>query len=166
MKKPDSRSFSHIIDYYARCHEPNAGVKAERLLNKMADMFKRGQGDVIPNMFCFNSVIHAYSRSKDGNGGIHAERVLHLLEDLHSNHGIYRLKPNTFIMNAVLHAWSKSGNPIVGERVEEILHQMVDQYRIGKYQMQPNTRSYGLVLGELIIFVFLFKLVHIFRIQN
>ena len=113
----------------------------------MAEMYKKGEGDVIPNMFCFNSVIHAYSRSHDQDAGLHAERVLRLLEDLHSNYGIYRLKPNTFIMNAVIHAWSRSANPLAGERVEEILVHMEEQYRVGKYQMQPNTRTYGLALA-------------------
>lgn len=144
--KPDSRSFSHIIDYYSRCNEPDAGEKAERLLNGMTEMFKKGRREVAPNMFCFNSVIQAYSRSNDHYAGIHAERVLRLLEDLHCNFEAHHLKPNTFIMNAVLYTWSRSANSMAEKRVEEILYHMEEQYRIGKYQMQPNTRSYGLVL--------------------
>jgi hypothetical protein len=144
---PDTRSFSHIIDFYSKSCDPGDAERAEWLLMGMIEMFKNGYNDVVPNIFCFSSVISCYASSKMINAGIKAEQILHHLEDLHNNHQIVELTPNTFIMNAVLNAWSKSQNELASERTEEILLHMEKQYDSGDYHMKPNTRSYGLVLA-------------------
>ena len=79
---PDSRSLSHIIDYYSRSSDPHGGKKAEFLLQGMIKMYEKGYRHVLPSMFSFTAVISTYARSKNGDAGLDSERVLHLLEAL------------------------------------------------------------------------------------
>jgi hypothetical protein len=146
--RPDSRSFSHIIDYYSRSRKWNAPERAEWILMGMIKMFTEGHKDVLPNIFCFTSVIGSFAKRNDPNAGLCAERILQYMEDVHRNYNASKLTPNTFIMKAVLNAWSKSGNPRAGERSEQILLHMEGRYNAGRYEMKTNTRTYGLVLSS------------------
>jgi len=145
--QPDTRSFSHLIDFYSRSTDEGAEERAESILLKMIELYRSGCESALPNIFCFTGCINSFSINNHPDAGKHAERIHSLCSDLYLETKISKLKPNTFLMNTIIHAWLKSGDSSAGERTEAILLGMEKMFIEGMFEMQTNTRTYGLVLA-------------------
>jgi len=55
--KPDTVSFTSVIDAWAKSKDPDAPQRAEIVLNRMQELFKSGYPDMKPNTVSFNSVL-------------------------------------------------------------------------------------------------------------
>lgn len=142
---PDSRSFSHIIDYYARSRRKDrldGPMRAERLLNRMIEMYEQGYDSLAPSFVSFTNVINAYVHSKQPYSGKCAERIQLTMIELAERKKLSALKSNTIIANAVISAWGNSGEENAGEKAESILGDMERRYDSGNNEMKPNTSSY------------------------
>ena len=62
--EPTRASFTMVVDAYARSKAPNAGQKAEELLNQMIELHASGNRDVEPDNVTYASVIRAMKGKK------------------------------------------------------------------------------------------------------
>lgn len=138
---PDARSFNLLIAYYGRSKEPDAPYRAEYLLNRMVSRFKDGQSNLVPSQFAITTVIDSYAFAGHPDAGKNADRLLKLLRQLRQEYGASRLVVNVAVMNSVLGAWANCGDENAGKRAKNYLNEME------AIDMQPDTRSYGLVLS-------------------
>jgi hypothetical protein len=146
--RPDSRSFSHIINYYTRkCQDYDAMHSANNVLTCMINRFISGQQDLAPKPFLVTAVMDCYSWHAHPDSGVTADRLLHLLQQLIQDYGVCKLVVNTSVMNSVLFAWSSCGDENAAKIAESYLDEMEDAYESGNVHLQPDSRSYGLVLS-------------------
>lgn len=144
---PDARSFNLLIAYYARRKEPDAPYRAEYLLNRMVSRFKDGQSDLALSKYSITQVIDSYAFAGHPDAGRNADRLLKLFRQLKQEHGASRLILTTSVMNSVLQAWANCGDENAGNRAEDYLDEMEASFNKGFSEMQPDSRSYGLVLS-------------------
>jgi len=52
----NSRSFSHIINYYSRKNQLECAMRAESLLNRMIELYEEGVDSLAPNYVVFADV--------------------------------------------------------------------------------------------------------------
>mmetsp|Transcript_20548 Transcript_20548/g.29012 ORF Transcript_20548/g.29012 Transcript_20548/m.29012 type:complete len:640 (+) Transcript_20548:192-2111(+) len=62
--KPNSRTYTGVIQCWARSRDPNKAQRALKLLRTMKDKYKAGDYDVRPNVIAYNSAIDACARVK------------------------------------------------------------------------------------------------------
>lgn len=144
---PDARSFVHIIAYYGRSKAPDAPYRAEYLLTRMVSRFKDGQANLAPPQFAIEKVINGYAHAGHPDAGRNADRLLKLIRQLKKDYGASKLVVNTSLMNSVLFSWSSCGDETAGNRAENLLDEMEASFKNGVTEMQPDSRSYGLVLS-------------------
>ena len=145
--KPDSRSFTRIIDFYRRSRQPDAPYRAEYILNRMIALFVAGNSGVKPNPFSFKAVMDAYSSARHPDAGVTAERLLRQMKELDKKYDQLNLALDSSVVHRVLFAWSTCGDEDAGRRAEIHLDDMERKYLAGDETMKPTTRSYGLVLN-------------------
>lgn len=145
--KPDTRSFTHIIVYYARQQDMlDAPYRAEYVLNRLLSLFKSGHRRLSPDVFGFTKVMESYASHKHPDAGECAERLLRTMLKLRNDFGPEKLEVNTGVMNSVLHAWSCCGDADAGRRADLLLRDMENKFDAGDSEMRPNARSYCLVI--------------------
>jgi hypothetical protein len=57
--KPNTITYNSVIDAWANSKDPNAGIRAEAILQRMEEQYKMGNRDVEPNTLSYNSAINA-----------------------------------------------------------------------------------------------------------
>jgi hypothetical protein len=55
--RPNTISFSSVVDAWARSNDHTAPQRAEAILNRMEELYKSGNHDVKPSTISFASVI-------------------------------------------------------------------------------------------------------------
>lgn len=146
--RPDARSFTHIIHYYAKvCQDLDAMYRANYILSRMVNYFKAGYKDLIPSVYIITSVMDCYSWRGHPDSGKNADRLLNMMRQLITEFGVSKLIINTAVMNSVLFAWSNCGDENAGRISENYLNDMEKSYENGAMHLQPDSRSYGLVLS-------------------
>ena len=145
--KPDTRSFTHIISHYRNTKKmPDAPYRAEYVLNRLISMFVSGHKDLVPNVFSFTTVMDCYSDYNHPDAGETAERLVRTMRKLQREHHVAGLKVNTGLLNTVLYAWSCCGRDDAGQRASALLRDMETKADEGDSSVQPNARSYVLVM--------------------
>ena len=131
--KPNARSYSTVMDVWAKQSNPSAARRAELLLDRLIDKYEE-TGDVAmqPNVVSYNTVINAWAKAGANVEG--AERAQALLEEMEA--------PDVISYNGVLHAWARSGAPNAGVIAEAILRRMMDENE-GSPSVRPNSRSFS-----------------------
>ena len=147
--KPNTRSFSTILDAYSRCARdemdgPEAVRRAEILLKRMEELYALDGYDVKPNNVCFSEVITALARCK----GIHdaADRAEILLEKLIA---LYResnddedMKPTVQTFNSLITAHARSKKPDAVKRAEKVFDLMCEY-------STPDATSYSALIDAI-----------------
>jgi len=147
--KPNTRSFSTILDAYSRCARdevdgPEAVRRAEILLMRMEELYVIDGYDVKPNNVCFSEVIAALARCK----GIHdaADRAEMLLEKLIA---LYRdsdddedMKPTVQTFNSLITTHARSRKPDAVEKSQKVFDLMCDY-------STPDVTSYGALIDAI-----------------
>ena len=131
--KPNTRSFSTVIDCWARSGFKDAADKAEAIL---ALMEKEGS-DALPNTVSFNSVINAHSKSNAMDKAVRAEALVNRMEELYKG-GNLDVKPDVWTYQSLLSTWSTSKVYGAPQRCEEILKMMDVKYKAGDADLKPN----------------------------
>ena len=145
--QPDTRSFSHIITHYSRSSEMDAPYRAEYVMNRMLALYKSGHTNLVPSLRIILTVMDKYSYSNHPDAGRNAERLLKLIQDLSEEYNTPKLVINTAVINSVMLAWANSGDECAAHHAEFHLQEMETSFEHGKMELQPDTRSYGLVLS-------------------
>mmetsp|Transcript_9834 Transcript_9834/g.28541 ORF Transcript_9834/g.28541 Transcript_9834/m.28541 type:complete len:620 (-) Transcript_9834:150-2009(-) len=105
--KPDTISFSAVIDGWAKLShvdKPEAAERALALLKQMKDLESEGMG---PNAITYTSVLSALAKKGTWEACEEARDILAEMDDEYQN-GKHWLKPTTIQYNAVLLAYARS----------------------------------------------------------
>lgn len=125
--KPNFRSYSTVMDAWARQNNPTGAQEAQNLLEQLKEMYSQ-TGDVAlqPNVISYNTVINGWAKAgAKEKGAIIGEVLLHEMGD----------SADVISYNAAMHAWAKSGISEAGERAERLLRSMKT--------VKPNGRTYN-----------------------
>lgn len=145
--RPDARSFNLLISFYAKSKQPDSPYRAEYILNRMISRYRDGQADLVPSIKGITQVIDSYANMGHPDAGRNADRMLKILRDLKRQQGAPKNFISTAVMNSVLFAWSNSGDEEAGFRAENYLDEMEASFQNGVIEMQPDSKSYTLVIS-------------------
>ncbi len=141
--KPNTFTYTAVIEAYANSGAPNAAQKAEEICNRMVQKYQEGDPNVTPSARSFNAVIHAYAKSRDEGAAEQAELVFDRMMELYEESGLEEIKPNAVNFNSLIGAWAKCGKIESARRAEEILERMEALYKAGDESMKPTTVSFN-----------------------
>lgn len=144
--KPNTFTYTAVIEAYANSGAPNAAQKAEEICNRMVQKYQEGDPNVTPSARSFNAVIHAYAKSREEGAAQQAELVFDRMMELFEESGMDEIKPNAVNFNSLIGAWAKCGKIESARRAEEILERMEALYKAGDESMKPTTVSFNTVI--------------------
>lgn len=135
--KPNVRTYSSVVDAWAKSGHAEAAIRAENILDIME---KTEDEDTWPNTVTYNTVISAWASSDDPDAASHAHRILtQMLDNPYEG-----AEADIISYNSVLNAWAKHYPPQHGaEQAEKLLLQLEEQQSDG---IQPNVMSYTTVM--------------------
>jgi len=128
LVKANVRSYSTVMDAYARHRTRDAAVKVQDLLEELIERYEStGDGALRPNVITYNTCLTAWARA-----GCCKECLDFFQNDM-------PVDPDVVSHNIVLHALAKSGWVDAGARAQVLLDQMksVDD------GVRPNGRTYS-----------------------
>lgn len=135
-------SYTIAITAWANSGSFDSGQRAEQLLERMEEMYKRGYRNAKPNVRTYNAVIDTICRSRQGNPE-NAEalllKMLHRYEDGDSD-----LQPDTFSFNAVIQCYTKSKRYDAGDKAISLLERMLSLHEEGV--VEPDARSFSHII--------------------
>lgn len=103
--EPNAKSYTTVINAYAKSSERDAPKLAEELLSLMEERFASSRDPSFqPNVLTYTSVINAWGRSEKKGKAEQALRVLNHMKDRYENGGATMARPNVYAYNAVLNA--------------------------------------------------------------
>jgi pentatricopeptide repeat protein len=115
--KPELRTYTACIQALSRSKDRGSPQLAERLLERLELMYKRGDESLRPDRKVYTSVINCWTHSKEPQKAIHAQRVLHRMQDAYRKGNSYS-KPDLFTYNTVMLACAFSKVQTEEERRE------------------------------------------------
>lgn len=117
--------------------------RAEKLFQKMTEMYEAGQKDARPNEYSYVFLINAIVRSNEENNAQRAEDVLFQMYKQFKD-GNPDVKPKTKLISAVIDCWANSGKSYAGEKAEALLDWMVKIYEEGgDTDFRPNEYTFS-----------------------
>ena len=118
---PDIKSYSIVVDAYAKIGDPEG---AEAILRRLENLWKAGNEKVKPDTILYHTVIDAWARSGKRDAPKRAEAILQHMEQLNQQ-GHEDIYPDTISYSAVINAWAKSREKGAAHRAEGILNHMM-----------------------------------------
>lgn len=144
--KPDKYSYTCMMRALARAGEVE---KTKALLDRMFELYKRGDKKLKPDIYAFNCVLQAISKNARGthiNAGKEAEALFKRILDLHAN-GILDDPPNKFSYDLRINCWGNSADARGPETAENILREMEDLSARGAIDCQPDAITWSSVIN-------------------
>jgi len=126
---PDVRSYSKLINAYAKSGRVDAGEKAHSILNSMLELRSSSHNSTVtPNSFLYTSVLEAYVQSSPNSptAAQNAESLCYEMHSLYKASPQLNIRPTPRSYNAVINAWGKSAShvPDSAQRAEAFLDAM------------------------------------------
>jgi pentatricopeptide repeat protein len=141
--KPDVRSYTKVINAISRSPSLTAGDDAERILNKMENLFKNGYFAVKPNTHTYTAVMEAHGNSCLPGSAARAEELCYIMVEKFKA-GDYEVRPTARAFNAVIHAYGKTGN---AQKAQEVFDRMENLYDSGVAEAKPKTFNYNALIS-------------------
>ena len=139
---PGSKSYSMVVDAYAKIGDPE---RAEAVLMRLEKLWKSGNEKVEPDTILYGSVIDAWAKSGRREAPKRATAILKHMEKLNQQ-GHEDVRPCTICYSAVIDAWAKSREKGAAQRAEGILNDMLKLQEAGREDCRPNTTSFTAVI--------------------
>lgn len=141
--RPNSVTLNTVILALAKKGDAE---EAEKLLNRMEEMYQNGHTDCGPNTITFNSCIHAFAKAKQPEK---AEEILRrmMLQSRQGDEPRDDIKADTIAFNTVLHAWAISRRHGGAQRSQQLLNHMEKLYHAGNNDVKPDVFSYTTVIS-------------------
>ena len=139
---PDSKSYTMLVDAYAKIGDPE---RAEAVLLRLEKLWRSGNEKVKPNTILYNVVIDAWAKSGRREAPKRAEDILQHMERLNQQ-GHKDVRPDTISYGAVINALAKSREKGAAQRAEAILNNMLMLYEGGREECQPDTMTFTSVV--------------------
>jgi pentatricopeptide repeat protein len=134
--RPNVKTFTAVINAYARDASIESSQRAEALLKSMQECV-----NVAPNIFTYNAVLNSFAKC-----GL-AEKAEELLQHIIVEK---KLRVDKLSFNACIEAWAKKRLPVSADKAESFLSQMHDLSKRGGYdKIQPDLITYHTVLSAI-----------------
>ena len=157
--KPSAHNFSSVIHAWSKSHDPQAGERAEKVLQKMQTLYQNGEIIEPPNLFCFTSVMSCWAHSPSPDGPQRAEEWLRQLQaeqaEVNARHrktpklsprrGFGNMGRNKMAYNIVMNAWANRGD---FNRVSHLFDELVEISHYD-YRQKPDDYTYRAVLKSI-----------------
>uniref|UniRef100_A0A7S1CV07 Pentacotripeptide-repeat region of PRORP domain-containing protein n=1 Tax=Skeletonema marinoi TaxID=267567 RepID=A0A7S1CV07_9STRA len=143
--EPDKVSCTSILTAWANSGERDAGERAEQLLQRMEDMYSRGNLGIKPDTVTYNAVIKVWGRCGSRQAGERSEALLRKMFKLYEE-GNADVRPDDVTFNSVIHNIANSNEPDSPKRANRLLEQMEQSYEAGIIAAKPDIISYNSVL--------------------
>ena len=139
---PDTKSFSIVVDAYAKIGDPE---HAEAVLMRLEKLWKSGNKKVKPNTILYGAVLDAWAKSGRKEAPKRATAILQHMEQLNQK-GHEDVRPDVFCYSAFINAWAKSREKGAAQRAEAILDHMLKLQEAGREECRPNTICFNSVI--------------------
>jgi len=139
---PNTFSFSIVINAWSKSGHQDAGIHAEKHLDKMIELHESGLNGVAPNTVTYSSCIHAWSRSKHKDAGRRASKMLKRMDEL-DDKGYINIRPNIYSFTSAMEAWINSGDPMLYTEASVIFELLIDRYKSGEIDAKPTTQTFN-----------------------
>lgn len=140
----DLESFNVVLTAISRSRQPDAALRAIRIVKRMEDYAKQGQESIAPNARAWNAILHCFSRSRDEDRGERSEQILNHMFELHKK-GVKNVKPDAFSFAAVLSTYQRLGTPDACLRADAIVRHMEELYEKGELEKHPDVFHYTIL---------------------
>lgn len=140
----------------------DAAHRAETILVRMEDLYRKGRIELKPNTISYNTVISAFARSGAYKAAEKAEAILRHMDYLRKSseievndddkimsqkYSFQHIQPDAISFNAVIHAWARSKHKYAPKRAEAILVHMGKLYSSGETNIRPDVTTYSTVIN-------------------
>ena len=95
--EPNDVSYTSVVVGWTNSEDPDAAIKAEKILWRMERLYQSGRELVKPNVITFSAVINAYSKRGDAKK---AERLLQKMQQNYEKDMDLCMKPNVFTVSS------------------------------------------------------------------
>jgi len=131
--RPTSFTYGALIEAYCKCATPDTLKKAEQLLKRMIQDYKRGANpDALPNKIMYTNVIDAYSKLGEAQNAeilvLEMERLWREGSKTKPNK-MDQLRPNAVTYSAAINAWAKSRTFGKANKAYQMLQRMIQLYK-------------------------------------
>jgi len=154
VSSPDlpSEAYQRVIEAWGKAHheKPNlVQTRAQRWLIKSSEHQT--------SIECFNAFLDICSKGRKGPGGKKAlreraqksEAMLEYMMSSQRRNPQGNIRPNTESFNFVIRSWTRCRNENVVDRVENIVRLMTDYGDTTDKQVQPNEKTYAMLLDAM-----------------
>mmetsp|Transcript_5157 Transcript_5157/g.11220 ORF Transcript_5157/g.11220 Transcript_5157/m.11220 type:complete len:898 (+) Transcript_5157:93-2786(+) len=132
-----ARHFNLVLNAYAESRHERSGVMAERLLERMAELYKTTGDDIVkPELQSYNTVIKAHAKSKRKDSAKRAANILASMEAV----------PDKISYSSCIDAWSRSGERGAALKAERLLKEMNVLSEDGHLDCKPDRLTYNAVI--------------------
>jgi len=134
IPKPDLRSYSGVINAYAKSGDGDRGAtQAEMLLRELQKSYEESGDDSLrPDTQCFTGVIDAWAKCGTKKAPQHAQEIIDWMHQLVQTGQNQNVSPNIFSYNSLMQAWSFSTEQPRGMVRAEAIFNDVIMKNVGK----------------------------------
>lgn len=129
--RPTLRTYSTVLSGLAKSGRPDAGERAEQILDLVKEMAKSGELEEPPDVVLYNTVLDCWAKSSASEMSIRSKLFLEKM--IHDS-----IPPDVISYNTVIHCMTRSGNP---QEAESLLEEMKAA------GVHPNNITYNTLLA-------------------
>jgi hypothetical protein len=143
--RPAAICYNNAMRYFLARGQPKL---AEKLLERMEALFRRGVREVAPDMRAYAAVMNDYAKHREPDSFTRAFALFHRMKAQVAA-GNAAAKPNTFVYNSLIATLVKSPEPDGGARAESLLAEMKELFASGDMDVRPDYVTYSSVINVL-----------------
>jgi hypothetical protein len=140
--QPDSRTYTKAIYALAKSGERDAGVRAQKILMRMNDLYESGVNVLAkPNAYAFAGVLQAMSDDPS-----QAQQLLHQLLKKYEETNDKDFQPTDRCFQEVIHAFAKVGKAHEAEQTLNTMEALYQSRNSMYAELRPNRVNFNAVI--------------------
>ena len=143
--RPAAICYNNAMRFFLSRGQPKL---AEKLLERMETIFRRGISEIAPDMRAYAAVINNYAKSKTPDAFAHAYAIFQRMK-AQAALGNVGAKPNTFVYNLLIATLVKSQEGNCVARAESLLTEMKELFASGDKDVRPDYITYSSIINVL-----------------
>ena len=136
--QPDVHTYAAVLRSWSMSGAQNAAENAQRVLDKLATMYKEGKTSVRPNYVCYTTVMGAWGHSRRPNALANMEAILLHMEDHFTATQDADMRPNTVSYVTAIDACVRRNYWNAAQRAQETVDRMMRLYSLGLGHVRPT----------------------------
>jgi pentatricopeptide repeat protein len=136
--QPDVRTWATLLRAWAQCGCPDGAENAQRVLDKLEDLYARGVTNVRPNYVCYTTVMGAWGRSRKKGALDQMESILKRMEQKYEETLEADIRPNTVSYVTAIDAYVRRSERDAAQRAQATVDRMMKLYSKGLGHVRPT----------------------------